>query len=289
MDRVEVLMENYSKVDDKSVKVYDRGMDNSIEIRNINDLIPRGVFISTDVKCLSTYYPSINDYLRQIGSSKKEMAYLKAAILRIVNKYLTVNVKGKAISTPEQLEILIEEIINTYGNLELQEIAFVLKNGVLGKYGVIYNDISLDTILGKYDRKTNTGGWFSCYYELQKGHRPPRPQIEGLIAEPDSINYKEFLKRNPTVRRFHLMENIVNSIRRNYNKRRSNNSRKAEMKAFYKLNGLSEAQMYEDIEIQRKNLKRSFNIDGPELEENLSKWMTNFIEMTWANRNTKNQ
>ncbi|MFZ1786673.1 MAG: hypothetical protein WAT92_00115, partial [Saprospiraceae bacterium] len=54
------------------------------------------------------------------------------------------------------LEMIVEDIFVNYSFLTVQEVEFILKNGIMGKYGLIYNDISIDTLMG-------VGGWFDTY------------------------------------------------------------------------------------------------------------------------------
>ena len=90
---------------------------------------------------------------------------IHGTIILILSTYLSINMKSKAITSKEAINLIIDYIKNECGNLDLQEVEFVIKSGVMGKFGVIYNDISIDTICGK-------DGWFETYYKEYRKLRP---------------------------------------------------------------------------------------------------------------------
>jgi len=100
---------------------------------------------------------------------------VQTELVLIISKYLAMNIKGRAITNDEGLILLSEVILNDHGNLGLNEIAFALKRGIVGAYGVIYNDISIDTVFN----------WITQYKEID------RPKIK----EKDYTNFSEKYKR----------------------------------------------------------------------------------------------
>lgn len=111
-------------------------------------------------------------------------------IILILSTYLPMNVKSKAITSKEAINLLIEFIKNECGNLELQEVEFVIKSGIIGKFGTIYNDISIDTICGK-------DGWFETYYKEYRKLRPEPTKNEDVRMSGKEMTESEFLEKYP--------------------------------------------------------------------------------------------
>lgn len=120
---------------------------------------------------------------------------VKAHIAIIAARWLDMNEKARGLTRREQYDILINHISINCPNLELQEIEYIFRAGVIGTFGPIYNDISLDTICGR-------NGWIEMYYQE---HRPNRPEQVERIPEPEinpnAISEQEFLRRHPEIAR----------------------------------------------------------------------------------------
>jgi len=111
-------------------------------------------------------------------------------IYRIISEYLAINIKSKSINTSAGISIIFEYITEECSNLELQEINFIFKSGVMGKFGVIYNDISIDTICGK-------DGWFETYYKEYRKLRPEPTKKEDARMSGKEMTEPEFLEKYP--------------------------------------------------------------------------------------------
>lgn len=133
-----------------------------------------------------TYKQSLTELSKSVDSD-----ILQATLTSIFGRYLNSNVKGKSISDPFTLTLLIEHFIEECGNLELQEIEFIFKNGIKGTFGVIYNDISIDTICG-------CDGWIEQYYKrFRKLRIDKTPQTEIPNLSGQEMSADEFLKKYP--------------------------------------------------------------------------------------------
>ncbi|MFZ1786734.1 MAG: hypothetical protein WAT92_00420, partial [Saprospiraceae bacterium] len=75
-----------------------------------------------------------NNSLAKI-KNKDEITKTKSLILLILARYLSLNVKGKSITAAFALEMIVEDIFVNYSFLTVQEVEFILKNGIMGKYG----------------------------------------------------------------------------------------------------------------------------------------------------------
>jgi hypothetical protein len=162
-------------------------------------------------------YNSINEFPNEISKIKwsksiKELAAIshtgtKQAILAIVAANLSLNVKGRGIVNENQFEALTEHIMSNCSTLQIEEVNYIFKKGVLGLFGQIYNDISLDVICG-------IDGWIETYY---KKHRPKRSEgdyKEPLCKEPANGNEKlythaQYLKRNPEERKKYRLKELT--------------------------------------------------------------------------------
>lgn len=115
---------------------------------------------------------------------------IHGTIILILSTYLSINMKSKAITSKEAINLIIDYIKNECGNLELQEVEFVIKSGVMGKFGIIYNDISIDTICGK-------DGWFETYYKEYRKLRPEPTKKEDVRMSGKEMTEPEFLEKYP--------------------------------------------------------------------------------------------
>lgn len=93
--------------------------------------------------------------------SEMENVVSKVNISAIMFKYLANNVKGKGILEPSQIDLVVEFITDGCRSLQIEEINIIFRNGVLGRYGDLYNDISIDTICG-------VNGWIAKYYKHER-------------------------------------------------------------------------------------------------------------------------
>lgn len=124
-------------------------------------------------------------------TSEKET---KLFVLAIMKKYLSSNVKGKSIMEPSQIELILDFIFEECKNLQIEELNIIFRNGVLGRYGTIFNDISIDTICGKE-------GWIESYY---KHDRPKiqEPHYEEVVKyNGNEMTYEQFLEKNTDIKK----------------------------------------------------------------------------------------
>lgn len=130
----------------------------------------------------------------------------KANILNIMLRWLALNVKGRSLTESEQMDLIIDHFITFCSNLELQEVEFVFREGIKGRYGVIFNAIDIDTICGK-------DGWIELYYKQDRSKRPEQNEVL-QISEPkgEVVTERQFLKNNPDIKRqkkvFELQQKI---------------------------------------------------------------------------------
>lgn len=130
------------------------------------------------------YAPSISEI---------DITTAKAAILVIMKTYLETNIKGKSLMEPNQIEMVLEFFLQDCKNLQIEEINIIFKNGVLGRYGAIYNDISIDTICG-------LNGWVESYYKNDRKNIK-EPQIKEPIYNGKEMTFTQFLDKNPDIKR----------------------------------------------------------------------------------------
>lgn len=186
---------------------------------------------------INDFYPenSINDII--ILGHKNE---LTVEIYKIMSTYLSANIKGKAITNHNSLDMIFEYITEECGNLELQEINFVFKSGVMGKFGIIYNDISIDTICGK-------DGWFETYYRDFRKFRPDpkQNQIKDKLTGKE-ITEAQFYNNNPD-------QKVYGELRTIRNKALNNVLKLDDVKLFYTSKGLTLNDLKDDIEVYSYN------------------------------------
>jgi hypothetical protein len=149
-----------------------------------NELAKYNPFSVTSVEKVEVmkYGMSISD-LSKIDSKKTTIG-----IAKILAKYLSITPKAAGINET-MYEMIIEHIIVNCKNLELQEIDFIIKKGVMGVFGTIYAEISIDTITG-------VDGWIETYYKTYRKQRIEQriePKFELTGKE---MTYEEFINRN---------------------------------------------------------------------------------------------
>lgn len=137
--------------------------------------------------------------------SKIDQIKTKIKITEIIFKYLSISSKVKNISD-FFIEILVEHIVNSCSNLELSEIDYIFKNGILGKLGNNYQEISIDTITGET-------GWIENYYSKERAKRP-EPELPKIEVSKTAMTYQEWIEKNPdqknNLRKYDLMMLIKN-------------------------------------------------------------------------------
>lgn len=144
--------------------------------------------LPSDIRQMSTSAPSLNQYLRNDKNLKRE---LLSAIVVISSKYLKM-IENNIINDEDKLFLLAETILSEFGNLELQEIEYVFKKGITGKFGTIYKTVDIATITGIGDNC-----WFENYY---KNHRPKRETKNEVEISKNAISYEEYIEKNPDQR-----------------------------------------------------------------------------------------
>lgn len=198
---------------------------NELILKQINKDYP------TKLNDMKVYTPAISEYLKTY-EGKEILAH---ELMRIISKYLEINIKSRAINSSGAIELIFEYIITECSNLELQEIDFIFRSGIMGKFGVIYNDISIDTICGK-------DGWIETYYKEFRKLRPePTQQIKHDLTGKE-ITKEQFLNNNPK-------EKVYSELREILYKATTNLLRIEDVKLFYKLKELTLNDFKDDSEI----------------------------------------
>ena len=180
------------------------------------------------------YAESISDILLK----KENDIPLSTSIIVILSKYLPLNVKARSITSKEAVELIVEHIKTECGNLELQEIEWIFKNGIMGRFGEIYNDISIDTICGK-------NGWLETYYNQFRKLRPePKNEFNAVFSGKEQ-SATDFYESNPDYeQRKKISEILIKS--------RSNMLNMEDIKYFYKAKGFTLDDLKEDLAIVSK-------------------------------------
>lgn len=177
---------------------------------------------------------SINELIR-FGFEKQ----VNIELLRIASLYLSANVKSRAINTEHSMNILFDYIIEDCGNLELQEINFIFRNGIIGKFGVIFNDISIDTICG-------VGGWIETYYKDFRKLREEPTKVQNVKLRGKEITEAEFLERNPEFKERVRLRQLLELAK-------GGKITSEHAKEFYKLKGLTLDDVKEDMTVYSHN------------------------------------
>lgn len=147
------------------------------------------------------YQPTIREMMQQ----PDQVNPVKGTIAVIAAKYLALNIKGKSLTQAAAFDIMVEHIVSECSNLEIQEIDYIFRSGVLGKFGTIYNDISLDTICG-------ADGWIETYYRDHRKMRPdPQKHDEYALPGAADMTESEFYDRNPEYRTWVTIRHIIQS------------------------------------------------------------------------------
>lgn len=161
--------------------------------------------VSFDITEMSYYSPSIKEIINTEYTIKNGNQIVKVTgekpikiqILKIAFKYLRSNMQGRNLANDTSVNLIVEYITQTCGNLELPEIEFIFKNGVSGIFSTIYNNISVDTIIGK-------DGWIDTYYSKFRNKRPDPNQY----VELDLMTKEKFLELYPKYKGMSLTELI---------------------------------------------------------------------------------
>jgi hypothetical protein len=202
------------------------------------------------------------------SSQDKEMTKknLTAFITLVAAKYLSLNIKSRAITNEAGYMLISEFILDECKNLELQEIEYIFKKGVMGRFGDIYNDISIDTICG-------LNGWIENYYKKDRKEKNDSLKIEHEIRfSGNEISEKEFLIKYPIYEKRQKIRDLAEKAK----------LRKAKMddiKEFYKLKELTLDDLKDDLQELSKqyyqmsdNEKQSITYDQYQ-----NMWIQNFI------------
>lgn len=203
-------------------------MDNKLSNKSINYQVGE---IPTCVEQF-TYKQSITELLKTVDKD-----VIESTIFEIAGRYLSSNAKGRSITDKFTVDLLIEHFIELCGNLELQEIEFIFKNGIKGTFGIIYNDISIDTICG-------CDGWIETYYRKYRKLRIDRaPQTEILNLSGHEMTSDEFLKKHPDLAIRHELSEILI-------KAKNSKLELDDVKRFYEIKGLNKVDdLQEDMTV----------------------------------------
>lgn len=182
------------------------------------------------------YQPTIRELMQQ----PDQVNPVKGTIAVIAAKYLSLNIKGKSLTQAAAFDIMVEHIISECSNLEMQEIDYIFRSGVLGKFGTIYNDISLDTICG-------ADGWIETYYRDHRKMRPePIKHYECTVPGAADMTESEFYDRNPDYRKYVTIRDII---------RRAIDGRitMTDVSEIYAAYGYAQEDLQQDIDIHHYN------------------------------------
>ena len=188
---------------------------------------------------------------------------LKTMLLTIFAKYLAINIKSRAISNDFAYKLLIDYFLDECRNLELQEIEYIFKNGVMGKFGEIYNDISIDTICGKT-------GWVETYYKEHRSKRIEPTFEESLNFNGKEMTLQEFHELHPVYKEKSIILDIVA-------KARVGQCTIKELKDFYKMKGFSIGEMQDDISAVSAQYYNSQYCNQITESQYINHWINNFI------------
>lgn len=185
----------------------------------------------TKIEQMKVYQPSINELIQKYGSEK-----VIEVIKMLLREYLQIYNTEMINSNKLGVKILIDEIISQHGNLELQEVEFLIKKGLVGTYGPIYSEIRIDTIFN----------WIIQYKENHRINRPEpgQKQLE-YIPEKGDMTLVEYFKKNPEAKNKVLLHELL--LKAKQYKCDAN-----EAKMFYELKGMTGQDYKDDIEIISK-------------------------------------
>jgi len=206
------------------------------------------------VKYIQKKYPAIIQEMKftpSISELKKDFeseVILRDEIMRIVASYLSLNIKSKSINSDAGLIIVVDFILEECSNLELQEINFIFRSGIMGKFGVIYNDISIDTICGKE-------GWIETYYRDFRRLRPEKKQEELIRLTGKEMTLEEFHAKNPEYKAKYDLYNI-------YDRAKRFETTIEDAKQFFKLKGFSDGEFKNNFEFYAKEYQDQELIKG---------------------------
>lgn len=201
------------------------------------------MFVSTtSIDGIKTYQESIGEIakinLEHGGKMIVGSKLVRHAVLNIMYMYFKNNVKFKTIIQPMYLNMLCDHFVNDCSNLELQEVEFIIRTGVMGLLGTIYSEVTIDTITGEH-------GWIENYY---KKIRPKRsePTFEQNYCSVNHIPYDEFISSNPE-----YLKDLSN-LREIYEKALDSRLDKEDIVMFYFLKRMTQSEYEEDLNAIKK-------------------------------------
>jgi len=208
------------------------------------------------------YQPSINMLLE----NHKETD-IKKVIYMVIMKYLQAFDIDRIKINDAGVEILVEQIILEHGNLELQELEYALKKGLVGAYGAIYGDIRIDTVFT----------WFTTYKEQDRRNRPEPAHKEveyKLTGEERTL--EEYYKRYPEEEKKLRVVAILD-------KAKQGKIRIDDIKEYYKNKGLTLNDLKDDMEVlsaKYQNMSVEYKSSMTE-NQYICLWACGFIKESW--------
>lgn len=206
------------------------------------------------VKYIQNQYPAtINEmkFTPSIGELKKDFeseVILRDEIMKIAASFLSLNIKSKSINSDAGLMMVVDFILEECSNLEIQEINFIFRSGIMGKFGVIYNDISIDTICGKE-------GWIETYYKDFRKFRPEKKQEEVIRLTGKEMTLEDFHAKNPEYKLKYDLHGI-------YDRAKRFKTTIEDAKQFYLIKGLSLDDFKDDFQFYSKEYQNQELIKG---------------------------
>ena len=169
---------------------------------------------------------------------------IRDEIMKIAAKWLSLNIKSKSINSDEGLMVVVEHILDECSNLELQEINLIFKMGVTGKFGIIYNDISIDTICGKE-------GWIETYYnDFRRLRKEPERKESDFRLTGKEMTLMQFHDSNPEYKKTFDLHAI-------FERAKIYKTTIEDAKQFYKIKELSLDDFKDDMEYFAKQYQNS--------------------------------
>lgn len=193
--------------------------------------------VSMDITEMADYTPTVGELVKV----NKEVVKLK--VMEIMARHLSTNIKTKGITSERSIHQVIDFILVRCKNLEIQEVDFIFMNGVLGQYGTIYNDISIDTICG-------IDGWIESYYKQDRWKRPdPGINTDEIYYCKKDQKYKPIYSGNEiTADQFFDLFPGAAEIKRIVDSAKAGRLTSDEVKQFYKVKGMTINDYQDDYE-----------------------------------------
>lgn len=187
-DRYKMLMQKaeYSGLDHR--KVINLGTKATMEI------LCNRIKTSDDVS-RNLGYPSLGDIAKYDRVKQaSNMVYFSVSLFTGI-----INVTNKL---PEvALRFISDDVVSSYPQLCISEIPYILRQGISGRYGEIYNALRVDTVIGWFEQYCNTERSEIYHSQIRrKQEQENRRQVEEFakapqLSEADRLKQLDFAKK----------------------------------------------------------------------------------------------